>query len=32
MKNPKTAAVLIVIIDAKIIEAIIYNIAATTQI
>jgi hypothetical protein len=32
MKNTKTAAAPIVVIDAKIIEAIAYNIAATTQI
>jgi hypothetical protein len=32
MKNTKTAAVLTVVIDAKIIEAIAYNIAATAQI
>jgi hypothetical protein len=32
MKNTKTAAVSIVVIDAKIIEAIAYNIAAMTQI
>jgi hypothetical protein len=32
MKNTKMAAVPTVVIDAKIIEAIAYNIAATTQI
>jgi hypothetical protein len=32
MKNTKTVAVSTVVIDAKIIEAIAYNIAATTQI
>jgi hypothetical protein len=32
MKNTKTAVVPIVVIDAKIIEAIAYNIAATAQI
>jgi hypothetical protein len=32
MKDTKTAAVPTVVIDAKIIEAIAYNIAATTQI
>jgi hypothetical protein len=32
MKNTKTAAVPTVVIDAKIIEAIAYNIAATAQI
>jgi hypothetical protein len=32
MKDTKTAAVSTVVIDAKIIEAIAYNIAATTQI
>ena len=32
MKNTKTAALPTVVIDAKIIEAIAYNIAATAQI
>jgi hypothetical protein len=32
MKNTKTVAVLTVLIDAKTIEAIAYNIAATAQI
>ena len=32
MKNTKTAAVPTVVIDAKTIEAIVYNIAATAQI